>query len=188
MERRILVECKVRAHPIIVGGVIRQKMAEVPFPQHHDMVEALASNRANQPFNMTVLPWRAWRNRPVANAHGLQPPCDRGAIRGVAVSDEVARGLIPWECFGDLPGDPLGGLICCHIGPDEPSPLQTQDDQSIEQFEPDRRNDEQIDAGDVGGVIAQEACQPGERGPRRCDMYLATVDWAMSMPSFSSSP
>ena len=26
-----------------------------------------------------------------------------------------------------------------------------------EQFEPDRRNDKQIDAGDVGGVIAQES-------------------------------
>src|SRR5215469_10573248 len=58
MERRILVECKVRAHPIVVGGVIRQHMPEVPFPQYHDMVEALASDRANQPFNMTVLPWR----------------------------------------------------------------------------------------------------------------------------------
>ena len=55
MERRILVECKVRAHPIVVGGVIRQQMAEVPFPQHHDMVEALASDRADQSFNMTVL-------------------------------------------------------------------------------------------------------------------------------------
>ena len=88
------------------------------------------------------------------NAHGVQPPGDRGAIRGVAVTDEVARCLIPWECFGDLLGDPLGGWICCHIGPDEPSPLQTQDDQPIEQFEPDRRNDEQIDTGDVAGVIA----------------------------------
>ena len=36
MERRILVECKVRAHPIVVGGVIRQQMAEVPFAQHHE--------------------------------------------------------------------------------------------------------------------------------------------------------
>src|SRR5215472_13477031 len=124
---------------------------------HHDMVEPLASDRANQPFNMTVLPWRTWSDRPVANAHGLQATGDRGAIRGVAVSDEVARRLIPWKCFGDLPGDPLGGWICCHIGPDEPSPLQTQDDQPIEQFEPDRRHDEQIDAGDMGGVIAQES-------------------------------
>src|SRR5262249_13240988 len=56
MERGILVQRKVRAHPVIVGGVIRQQMAEVPFPQHHDMVEAFASDRADQPFNMTVLP------------------------------------------------------------------------------------------------------------------------------------
>ena len=56
MERGILVERKVRAHPIVVGGVIRRQMTEVPFPQHHDMVEALASDRADQPFNMTVLP------------------------------------------------------------------------------------------------------------------------------------
>ena len=41
MERGILVKRKVRAHPIVVGGVIRQQMAEVPFPQHHDVVEAL---------------------------------------------------------------------------------------------------------------------------------------------------
>jgi hypothetical protein len=55
MERGILVKRKVRAHPIVVGGVSRQQMAEMPFAQHHDMVEALASDRANQPFNMTVL-------------------------------------------------------------------------------------------------------------------------------------
>src|SRR5215472_2601608 len=76
--------------------------------------------------------------------------------RVTAAPYEMSRCLIPWECLGDLLGDPLGGWICCHIGPHEPSPLQTQDDQPIEQFEPDRRNDEQIDAGDVGGVIAQE--------------------------------
>ena len=56
MERGILVERKVRARPIVVGGVIRQQMAEVPFSQHHDMVEALAPDRANQPFDMPVLP------------------------------------------------------------------------------------------------------------------------------------
>ena len=56
MERRILVERKVRARPVLVGRVIRQQMTEVPFPQHHDMVEALTSDRADQPFDMPVLP------------------------------------------------------------------------------------------------------------------------------------
>ena len=64
---------------------------------------------------------------------------------------------LPVLLAATLAGDPLGSWIWRHIGPDELSPLQTQDDQPVEQFEPDRRNDEQIDAGDVGGVIAQES-------------------------------
>jgi hypothetical protein len=32
MERSIFVESKVRAHPVVVGRVIRQQMTEVPFP------------------------------------------------------------------------------------------------------------------------------------------------------------
>jgi hypothetical protein len=56
MERSILVERKMRAYSIIVGQVIGQQMANVHFPRRHDMVEALASDRSDQPFNMTVLP------------------------------------------------------------------------------------------------------------------------------------
>jgi hypothetical protein len=60
MERSILVERKVRAHPVVVGHVIRQQMTEVPFPQDHNVVEALASDRADQPFDM---PRRACEDR-----------------------------------------------------------------------------------------------------------------------------
>ena len=120
------------------------------------MVEALAADRSDQPFNMTVLPRRAGRDWSVANTHGPQSARDRHTIGGVTVSDKIAWRLTPRECFGNLLGDPLGGRICRHIGPDEPSPLQSQDDQRVEKFEPNRRNDEQIDGGDVGGVIAQE--------------------------------
>jgi hypothetical protein len=115
MERSILVERKMRARGIVVGRVICQQMTKVSFPQHHGMVEALASDRSDQPFNMTVLPWRTWRDRPVANAHGSQPARDRGTIRRVTVSDEIAGRLIPWECLGDLLGDPLGGRICRYL-------------------------------------------------------------------------
>src|ERR1700761_6356 len=147
----------MRARGVVVGRIICQQLAKVPFPEHHDMVEAFALDRSDQPFNITVLPRRAWRDRPVANTHGSQPAYDRSTIGSVTVSNKVAWRFVPRECFGDLSGDPLGGRVCRDAGPDEPSPLQTQDDQPVEQLESDRRNDEQIDAGDVGGVIAQES-------------------------------
>ena len=109
---------------------------------------------------MTVLPRRAWRDRPISNTHNSQPARDRHTIGGVAVTDKVAWCLIPRERFSNLPGDPLGGWIRGHIGPDEPSPFQTQDDQSVQQLEPDRRNDEQINGSDVGGMVAQERPPP----------------------------
>jgi hypothetical protein len=93
------------------------------------MVEALASDRSGQPLNVTVLSWRAWRDRAIADAHSSQPACNRGTIRRVTVSKEIARCLLAWECFGNMPGDPLGGRCC----------------------------DEQIKGGDLGRVIAQNA-------------------------------
>jgi hypothetical protein len=51
-----------------------------------------------------------------------------------------------------------------------------------------RRNHEQIDGSGVGSMVAQKGLPAGEGGPRRRGMYLATVDWAISIPSFSSAP
>jgi len=62
------------------------------------------------------------------------------------------------------------------------------DRQPIEELEADGSYNEQIDSGDVWRVIAEKVFQPCDGGPRRRTMYLATVDWAISMPSLSNSP
>ena len=46
MEWSLLVERKMRARGIVVGRIICQLMAKVPFAHHHEMVEALASDRS----------------------------------------------------------------------------------------------------------------------------------------------
>jgi hypothetical protein len=127
---------KMRARSIMVGAVFGQQMAKMALPQHEDMVEALASDRSDQPFNMTVLPRRARRYRPIANAHGSQPACDGCTIRRVTVSNEIARRFLPWKGFGDLPGDPLGGWIRRRVGPNKPSSLQAQDHQPVRSLNP----------------------------------------------------
>src|SRR5437667_7331516 len=44
------------------------------------MVDALASDRSNQPFGEAVLPRRAWSDRFVADAHGTQSVPNGSAI------------------------------------------------------------------------------------------------------------
>ena len=72
----IVVKREVSTRPVIIGGVIRQQTTKVTLPQHYDMVEALASNRTDQPLDMAVLPWRAGRDGPISNAHGSQAPSE----------------------------------------------------------------------------------------------------------------
>jgi hypothetical protein len=44
-------------------------VTKMPFAQNNDMINAFPSDRTDQPFSISVLPWGARRRRPVANAH-----------------------------------------------------------------------------------------------------------------------
>ena len=57
-----------------------------------------------------------------------------------AITDQVARGLIPRERLRDLACDPFRGRICCDIDPDKVSAGQPDDDEDIEQVKANGRN------------------------------------------------
>src|SRR5437667_9454611 len=120
------------------------------------MVDALASDRSDQPFGEAVLPSRAWGDGLVADAHGAQSVRDGSAIDAIPIADHVARRLSPRECFGDLACDPVRGRMGCDVDPDEVSAGQPNDDKGIEQVEANARNNEQVHGGDVRRVITQE--------------------------------
>jgi hypothetical protein len=111
---------------------------------------------------------------------------DDRTVGAIPIAGEVARRLVPRECLGDLARDPLRGRIRGHVGPDQLSPIKVNDDKALQQFEADRRCNEEVDGGNVGRMIAQE--RPCDGGPRRRPMYFATDDCEISMPSFSNSP
>jgi hypothetical protein len=100
----------------------------VPLAQHEDMVNALASDRSDQPFGEAVLPGRARDDGLVANAHGSQSVHDGRAVDPIPVTDQVARGLSPRECLGGLACDPFRARIGCDVDPDNVSALQSNDD------------------------------------------------------------
>src|SRR5436853_7132686 len=113
------------------------------------MVDALASDRSDQPFGEAVLPRRAWGDGLVADAHGAQSVRDGSAIDAIPITDHVARRLSPRECFGDLACDPVRGQMGCDVDPDKVSAGQPNDDKGIEQVEANARNNEPVHGGDV---------------------------------------
>ena len=54
--RRILVEREMRARPVIVGEVAGQDAAHVAFAEDQNVIQTLASDRADEPLGERILP------------------------------------------------------------------------------------------------------------------------------------
>src|SRR5438876_8273848 len=117
-DRSVLVERPMSPQLIIIGGILRQTRHKCASPKTTEMVDALASDRSDQPFGEAVLPRRAWGDGLVADAHGAQSVRDGSAVDAIPITDQVARRLSPRECFGDLACDPVRGRMGCDVDPD----------------------------------------------------------------------
>ena len=89
--------------------------------QGDDMVDTLATDRSDQPFDEAVLPRRAWGNRLVTDAHGPYSLRGSGTVDTVPIADQVARSLTPRECLCDLACDPFRRRVWCDVDPDKVS-------------------------------------------------------------------
>ncbi len=83
-------------------------MPKVPLAKYDDVIKAVPSDRADQPFTITVLPWRSRRRRTVPDTHRPKSPDDNIAIRAISVTNDISRRVLPSECFGELTSDPFG--------------------------------------------------------------------------------
>ena len=131
--------------------------------QNDDMIQALAPDRSDQPFDKAILPRRGWRGRFVPDAHGAKSACDNAPIDPIPIADEVVRSLIPGKGFCYLTCNPFCRRICSDVGPHELSAAEADDDEGIKQVETDSWNNEQIHGGNVRRVVAQEGA-PGLGG------------------------
>src|SRR6188472_2256582 len=68
------------------------------------MIEALASDRADESFAIAVLPWRSRRCRSVANAHRSDAARKCLAVDPVPITDEIVWRALPTTCLRDLLG------------------------------------------------------------------------------------
>ena len=59
--------------------------------QDNHMIDALAPDRSDQPFSISILPRRGWCNGPIPNTHGAQSACDDHTIDAIPVADHIAE-------------------------------------------------------------------------------------------------
>ena len=91
----ILRERNVSSRVIIIGHKFRKNLPKVLFVNHNQMISALAPDRSDQAFNMSVLPGRAERGRPISDAHRSDPSFECGTECFVIIPNEVFRCRVP---------------------------------------------------------------------------------------------
>ena len=136
--------------------------------QGDDMVDTLATDRSDQPFDEAVLPRRAWGNRLVTDAHGPYSLRGSGTVDTVPIADQVARSLTPRECLCD-PCDPFRRRVWCDVDLDKVPARQPDDDEDVEQVKANGWNNEQVHGRDSRCMAAQED-EPPLRG-RSTSLY-----------------
>ena len=86
---RVLPEQNMSSHVIIIGGIFRKNSSKVLGVENDQMISALAPDRPDQAFSISVLPGRAERGGPVPDAHRSYPSLERAAKCSVIVTDEI---------------------------------------------------------------------------------------------------
>jgi hypothetical protein len=99
---------------VVVFQVRKQNVTQMALANDHDVIKALASDRADQAFAVSILPRRARSGWLVANAHRAKPPFEDIAIGAIPVADEIFWRQFPVAGFGELTGDPFRSGVGCH--------------------------------------------------------------------------
>src|ERR1700682_5444802 len=109
----------MRSHLVIIDGIFRKDSAKVPRVERDQMISALAPDRPDQAFSISVLPGRAERGGSIPDTHRSHPSLERAAKCSVIVTDEILGRCVPRERFGDLTRQPVRRWVLGHRKPQQ---------------------------------------------------------------------
>src|SRR6185312_11710422 len=99
---------------------------QVHLAEDYHLIQALAAQCAAQTFSTAILPRQPRRDRSIADTHRPHPRREDASVGTVVVAHQIGWRRGPGKCFGDLPSQPLGCRMPCHLEPQQLSPAVTQ--------------------------------------------------------------
>jgi len=173
---------------VIVDERVSQYAAEVALAEDDDVVEAVASERADDTFDVRGLPGAPRCDLHLPDAHASDTVVKGLPVDSVAIAEQVPRRGVPRECLGDLLSCPLCCRVLGHVEVHDPPSVMGEHDEDEHDPDRDRRHDEKSTETRSFTWLSRKARQVGDGVLRARTMYFSTVDLATSMPSLASSP
>ena len=94
----VLVEREMCARRMVVAQVGGENPAQMAFAEYDDVIQAFSPDRSDDPFDVRILPRRAWGNQDVADVHAMYPSREVVPVDAIAVAQHIARE----ECSGSI--------------------------------------------------------------------------------------
>ena len=93
-QRRIFIERQMRASSFVVVHVPGQRTLQARGSEDDHVIETLASDRSDEPFDHAVLPRRSRRRQHFSDRHRLRSLVDRRE-REIPIADQEAPRVVP---------------------------------------------------------------------------------------------
>jgi hypothetical protein len=90
----------VRARALVVRDVGSKHPPEMSLIEDDDVVQTLATDGPDDPFDVGILPGRAWRGADGCQAERFGRAAERRVEGRVTVVEEESRGDVVWEGLG----------------------------------------------------------------------------------------
>lgn len=142
---------RILAQREIGAGVVVVVVDNVGVEHVAEMVIADPISRSTDPFCQSDRCDRA-----IANPDRAQSSPENLAIGAIVASDQVAGCFISRERHADLACDPFGVRVARDAGAHRQATIEARNDESVEKFESDDRNDEEIDRRDLTRMVPKE--------------------------------
>jgi hypothetical protein len=124
--------------------------------EHDDIVQTLATDTADDPLAVGILPWTAWRNLHLVNTHVADALVKIRAVDRVSIPQEIPRRFIPGKRVDNLLGGSLRGGMLGHIDMDNAAALVRKHDEHERHLESDGRHGEEVTRHEVFNMVDQE--------------------------------
>ena len=141
--------------------------------EHDDVIEAFAADRADQSFDVGILPRRAQRAHHLFDSQILDSSLEHIAIDSIAIALQVARRRVIRKRLDDLLGAPLGRWIGRDIEMHDATPLDFEHDEDIEHAKGGGRHGEEVDRDQFAQMVLQKRLPRRRRRIRSTNTILA---------------
>ena len=128
--------------------------------EHDDTMEALATDTADDPLDVRILPRGAWCSNNFLDAHVLDPLAEELTINRITIAKQEAWSFVMGEGLDHLLSCPQHCRMSGDIEVDDRAAVVSEHDKGEEYSKRRCRYCEEIDGDDVSGMIV-------EKGPPR---------------------